>query len=104
MQNRQTDVLHHAKVGEKMNFNKICEEIYKYFADKLEIKGLCAALETEEYFIFSGGDPNVVNYGGCLVAFDKKDCTIEIFEPTNVVVLMSAKKIDIPKEYRYKAS
>ena len=86
-----------------MDFNSICEKVYKYFKDKLGIEGLCAAVETEEYIVFSGGNPNVVNYGGQMVSVDKKDLSIDIFEPTNVSILMSAKKVEIPNEYKTKS-
>lgn len=61
---------------------------------------MCAAVETEEYFVFSGGDPNIVNYGGQMVAVDKNDFSIEILEPTNISILMGAKKVEIPEEYK----
>ena len=88
-----------------MKFKNICKSAYDYFTKHMNIVGLCSAVDTGEYIVFSAGDPNIVNYGGCLISVDKKDGTIEEFGITeNIELLMKSKKIDIPEEYKYKAS
>lgn len=88
-----------------MEFNDICKSAYSYFVKHMNIEGLCSAVDIGDCFVFSAGDPNVVNYGGCMVSVDKQSGIIEEFGVTeNLQLLMQSKKMNIPNEYKFRAS
>lgn len=89
-----------------MKYDDICKCAYNYYLKYMGIKGLCAAIDINDYIVFSGGDPSIANYGGCMICVDKDNLTIEHYEETfeNIKILMTAKNIKIPEEYKYKAS
>ena len=87
---------------EAIDIDEIYEKAHAYFKRECGIDGLCAGIETEDYYVFSAGNPNIINYGGTILGVNKKDLSIEILEPTNMSFLANAKKLDIPEKYMYK--
>ena len=88
-----------------MEFNNICKIAYDYYKRHLNIEGLCSCVDIGEYYVFSAGDPNITNYGGCMITVDKNNHTIDMFDTIeNIPLLMQGKKVKISNEYKYKAS
>ena len=79
----------------------ILKNVYDYCVKHMNIRGLCSAVDTGEYIVFSVGNLDVVDYGGCLISVDKKDGTIEaIGVIENIELIVKSKKLDIPEEYK----
>lgn len=86
-----------------MSYNDICKIAYDYYVKYAKIIGLSSACDIGDYIVFGAGDPNVVNYGGGLLAVDKYNGTTSGFGVTeNIELLMNSKELDIPEKYKFK--
>lgn len=64
-----------------------------------------SAYDIGDCIVFGAGDPNVINYGGGLLAVNKYDGTTSGFGVAeNIDLLMDAKELDIPEKYKFKES
>lgn len=88
-----------------MSYKDICKIAYDYYIKYAKLVGLCSAYDIGDCIVFGAGDPNVINYGGGLLAVNKYDGTTSGFGVAeNIDLLMDAKELDIPEKYKFKES
>lgn len=84
------------------------EEMYKKAYDFLlseGFHGIYMIKDVGDSLVFYGGNPNEVYYGIRTASVNKETGKVEWFDSNaNRAVLKQGKELDIPEEYKYKAS
>ena len=90
-----------------LEFNQACEIVYKHFEKTKDIKGIFAAYDAGDCWLFLGLDfpPDVVQYGDGPVAINKENGEGYYYpysHPDYLQKYLKAEEIEIPEKYRTK--
>ena len=83
-----------------IEFENACELAYNHFKEISPEYVLTSALEHELYWIFYGGIPERIEYGGSGIKISREDGSKEPFRlPKELKILRSSAKIAVPEKY-----
>jgi len=85
-----------------ITLSQACDIALNYYKTVLHINSLAGVSETERYYIFNGGKPNMVTIGGVIITIDKDNAQIAILhfpskESTDII--RAARRIELPKAF-----
>ena len=84
-----------------ISFEKACQLAYSHFKNISTEYVLTSALEHDLYWIFYGGLPNRIEYGGTGIKISKVNETVEPFQlPKELKLLSTSKEISLPDDFK----
>lgn len=86
-----------------ITFEEGCKAAFDYYKEHGK-KGLSEANDLGDAWLFAGGDPDVIEDGGCAITVDKENGEIADFilpDEENFERLAKAEPVDIPREYAF---